>query len=418
MPYTISQKILMKYSGKNHVKPGDIVIIEPDRVMSHDNSAFIIKKFKNTGVKKVWNKDKIVIIFDHTVPAKNPEHKKNHDEAREFVKEQQITNFFDTKAGVSHQVMLEKGFVLPGSITMGADSRSTIYGSLGALGIPINRTEMAGIWATGKIWLKVPETIKVIINGKLPNGVYSKDILLKLLDMIKSEGATYKTLEFTGTTISDMSISARMTLSNMAVELGAKAGICTFDHKTKEYIESKTDEKYHPIFNDPDANFEKIINIEVENLEPQIAFPHKVDNIKSINQIDEIKIDQAYLGSCTNGRIEDLQIAANILQDKKIKDGTSLYVYPASIEIMNEAKELGILNILETAGAKIMTASCGPCFGAIGPTLLDKKICISSSNRNFKGRMGSPNSFVYLASPATVAASCIEGKIADPRKYS
>lgn len=417
MPYTITEKILMKYSGRTSVKPGDIVIIEPSRIMSHDNSAFIIKKFKKTGVKRVWNKDKIVIIFDHTVPASNPEHIKNHDEARQFVKEQKIKNFYDTKAGVSHQVMMEEGFVLPGSITMGADSHSTLYGAATSLGIPINRTEMAGIWATGKIWLKVPQTIKISINGDLPKGVYAKDILLKILSMTKSDGATYKTIEFTGRSIADMSMSARMTLSNMAVEIGAKAGICTFDHITKEYIDSRTNEKYSPVLSDPDAKYEKIIRLDVSNLEPQISYPHKVDNVKSINEIEDVKINQAYLGSCTNGRIEDLKIAADILRGKKIKKGVKLVVYPASIKIKNEAERLGVLQILEDAGAKLMTASCGPCFGAIGSTLHDKQVCISSSNRNFRGRMGSPNSFVYLSSPATVAASCIEGKITDPRNY-
>jgi 3-isopropylmalate/(R)-2-methylmalate dehydratase large subunit len=417
MGHTFVEKVLIQHTRNKNLKPGDIVTIEPDRVMSHDNTAFIIKKFEQTGATKVWNKEKIVIIFDHCVPAEKPAYIQNHSEATAFANEQELPHFFGATAGVSHQVMMEKGFVLPGQINLGADSHSTLYGAMGNLGIPINRTEMAGIWATGKIWLKVPHTIKIVLDGELQSGVYAKDIVLHTLKILRADGATYKVIEWCGPTIHNMSMASRMTLSNMSVELGAKAGVMPFDDITKAYLDKRTNEQYEPVFADEDAYYERIININVSELEPQVACPHTVDNVKSISDVDDINIDQAYLGSCTNGRIEDLQVAAEILRGKKIAEHVTLNVYPASKEIMDQAEDLGILQTLKDAGAHIKTASCGPCFGAVGATLEDDQICISSSNRNFCGRMGSKKSFVYLGSPAMVAASCITGKIADPREH-
>jgi 3-isopropylmalate/(R)-2-methylmalate dehydratase large subunit len=412
---TIVEKILAFKSGKD-VKPGEIIIVEPDRVMSHDNSAFIIKKFKETLTANVWNRQKIVIIFDHCVPAILPQHTQNHIEAEQFAHDQDLPNFLGA-AGVSHQVMMENGYVLPGQLNLGADSHSTIYGALNNLGIPINRTEMAGVWATGKIWLKVPDTIKISLNGILRKGVYAKDIMLYVLSKIRADGATYKVIEWHGEAVSNMSISARMTLANMSVELGAKAGIMEFDQKTAEYLGTITSEKFKPVAADSDANYIETLEIDVGVLEPQIACPHTVDNVKNLIEVKDVKINQAYLGSCTNGRIEDLEIAAAILTKNKVHPAVTLNVYPASKNIMKEAQNSGILDTLKKAGAKIQTASCGPCFGAVGATLKDNEVCISSSNRNFCGRMGSKESYVYLSSPAVVAASCITGKITDPRCY-
>ena len=415
MGYTITEKILMRKAGLSHVEPGDIVIVEPDMVMSHDNTAFIIKKFQKTEVKEVWDKEKIVIIFDHCVPALKEEHSINHTEATNFSRENNIKHYYGADAGVSHQVMIEKGLAKPGNLVMGADSHSTIYGAIGALGIPINRTEMAGIWATGKIWLKVPQTIRINLTGKLRKGVYSKDIILKLLAILGASGAAYMSIEFTGETVKQMSISERLTLGNMAVELGAKAGICEYDEKTAIYLKDKIHSGFSPVFADKDANYKKIIHIDVSRLKPQVACPHTVDNVHPIDAKKGIKITQGYLGSCTNGRIEDLRAAAQILKNRDLK--IPLYVYPASKEILKEAAQEGIIKILEDAGAKIMSASCGPCFGVVGPTLKEGESCISSSNRNFCGRMGSSESFVYLASPATVAATCLKGEITDPGRY-
>lgn len=417
MGYTIAEKILMLKSGRQNLMPGDIVTIEPDMVMSHDNTAFITKKFYETGVRRVWDRGRIVIVFDHCVPAEKPEHRKNHTEAEQFAREQQIKNFIGFDGGVSHQVMCERGFVLPGEIIMGSDSHSTLYGAFGALGIPINRTEMAGIWATGKTWLKVPETIKIVVEGRFPRGVYAKDLIMKLLSILRADGAQYKSIEFTGSTIEEMSISSRMTLSNMAVELGAKAGIVPFDRITEEYLKGRVQKNYVPVYADSDAKYEKTVYINAGMLEPQVACPHTVDNVRPVSEAEGTSINMAYLGSCTNGRIEDLQTAAEILKGRKVAEGVRLVVYPASTEVDREARRLGIYDALTGAGAQWMTASCGPCFGDVGATLKDGEVCISSSNRNFCGRMGSKKSFVYLASPATVAASCIGGKIVAPGRY-
>ncbi|MDD9954122.1 MAG: 3-isopropylmalate dehydratase large subunit [Candidatus Woesearchaeota archaeon] len=418
MGYTIAEKILMARAGAKNVQPGDIVTVEPDRVMSHDNTAFIIKKFLQTGYTEPWNKEKLTIIFDHCVPATNPAHKQNHDEARAFAKEHNLPYFYDDKAGVCHQVMMEEGLVLPGSLTVGCDSHSTLYGAMNCLGIPINRTEMAGIWATGKIWLKVPETIKIVLEGELQEGVFAKDIILHLLSILRADGATYKVLEFTGSTVSTMSMGSRMTLANMAVELGGKAGVFPFDEKTKAYLTGRTDAPYEPVESDTDAHYCETVTVDVSQLEPQVSCPHTVDNVKPISEVVGKEVQQAYLGSCTNGRLEDLQAAAAVLKGKKVADTVRLVVYPASAKVKEEAIAAGVIKELEEAGAEIRTNSCGPCFGAVDATLGDHDVCISSSNRNFCGRMGSAKSFVYLASPAVVAASAIAGKIADPREVS
>jgi len=414
MSHTIIEKILMNKSGQKNLKPGDFVIVEPDRVMSHDNTYAIVKQFKEMNGQKVWNKEKIVIIYDHCVPPK-PKHVINHQVGEKFAKEQSLLFFFGSSEGVCHQVMIEKGFVKPGELIIGADSHSTLYGALNSAGIPINRTEMAYLWKTGKLWLQVPETIKVEFTGKQQQGIYSKDLLLYLLSQIKSDGANYKSIEFTGETIRNLSMSERLTMTNMAVELGAKCGIMPYDYTTESYLNKVSNGNYKPVQSDPDAIYAQIISLDISKLEPQIACPHNPDNVKNISEVTGTKIDKAYLGSCTNGRLADLEIVAKILEGKEVK--IELNVYPASYEIMEDAENLGILEILRTAGANIRTASCGPCFGEIGETINDGENYISSSNRNFKGRMGSPNAGIYLASPATVAASCLEGKITDPRRY-
>jgi homoaconitate hydratase family protein len=425
MPRTIVEKILREKSrapdtldaSNVDVSPGQVVVVSPDRVMSHDNSAFIIKKFAQTGFSEVWDREKIAIIFDHCVPAESQAHTQNHVEAARFVQEQKLPHFFGSSAGVSHQVMLENALALPGQLVLGADSHSTIYGAVNALGIPINRTEMAGIWATGTIWLRVPDTIRVEIEGELPMGVYAKDVILKLLAELRSDGASYKSIEFGGSTISGLSMASRMTLTNMAVELGAKAGIMPFDETTERYLHERSNTVGSPVAADDDAEYSDRLRIDATRLEPQVACPHTVDNVKPISAVEGIEVSQAYLGSCTNGRLEDLEIAAHLLRGRTIKRGVRLSVYPASTRVMEEAHRLGVLQALEDAGATIRSASCGPCFGAVGEVLRDGEACVSSSNRNFQGRMGSKNASIYLASPAVVAASCLEGHLADPRRY-
>jgi len=399
------------------VRAGEIVTVEPDRALSHDNSAFIIKKYKDIGAPNLWNTDKIVIVFDHTVPALTPAHQQNHEEVRTFVRERGLPHFFDAGEGVCHQVMMERGFVLPGELIIGADSHSTIYGAMNAVGIPINRTEMAGIWATGEIWLRVPQTIRIHLTGTLSFGVYAKDIFLKILSELGADGAAYRCLEFAGDGVARLSMSERMTLTNMAVEVGAKAGMMPFDSVTAEYLRNRTTRSYQPIEASSDAHYERELRIDLSVLQPQIACPHRVDNVQDLSTVVGTPVQQAYLGSCTNGRLDDLRIAAGILSGKQVAKGVRLVVYPASSEVRREAEAEGLLQTIRAAGGEIMESACGSCFGAVGATLQDGDVCISSSNRNFCGRMGSTKAFIYLSSPAVVAATCVAGAIADPREY-
>jgi 3-isopropylmalate/(R)-2-methylmalate dehydratase large subunit len=413
---TIVEEILSRRAGRD-VRPGEIVIVEPERVMSHDNTAFIIKRFLRTGRTRVWRPERIVIAFDHCVPALDPEHARNHREAREFVAEQGIEHFFDAGVGVCHQLMSERGFALPGTLVLGADSHSTLYGALNALGIPINRTEMAGIWATGKIWLKVPETIRVVLEGALGEGVSAKDAVLKLLRDLRADGATYRALEFAGPGVGSLTLASRMTLSNMAVELGAKAGLFPCDDTTLEFLRGRAQAEFEPAEAGVGARYERELTLDLSTLQPQVARPHAVDNVTDLSEVRGTPVHQAYLGSCTNGRLEDLAIAARILEGRRVDPRVRLVVYPASSEVRADAEAAGVWATLEAAGAEMMGASCGPCFGAVGATLEAGQVCISSSNRNFCGRMGSKEAEVYLASPAVVAASCVAGAIADPKDY-
>jgi homoaconitate hydratase family protein len=384
--------------------------------MSHDNTAFIVKKFRDAGFTDLWNPEKVVVVFDHCVPARTPAHLQNHDEARRFVREAGIRHFFDAGEGVSHQLMMERGFVLPGQLVVGADSHSTIYGALNAVGIPINRTEMAGVWAIGEIWFRVPNSIRVDLFGRLEPGVFAKDISLKILKILGGDGATYRCLEFAGSGLSHLSMSERMTLSNMAVEVGAKAGIMPFDSRTRDYLKGRTGEFYKPISADKTAEYEQNVRIDLSQLQPQVACPHRVDNIKDLADVVGTPIRHGYLGSCTNGRLDDLRIAADVLDGRKVADGVRLVVYPASEEVRRSAQAEGILTRLALSGAEIEVSACGSCFGAVGATLEPGDVCISSSNRNFCGRMGSRDAEIYLSSPAVVAASCLNGVITDPRE--
>jgi len=417
MGKTFTEKILALKSGKKSTVAGEIVTVSPDIVLSHDNTAAISKKFKQIGVKTVKYPGKIVVPLDHCVPAASEKYASNHKIIREFVKEQAIENFYDINTGVCHQILPEKGHVLPGTLILGADSHTTTYGAFGAFSAGIGRSEVASIWATDKIWLKVPETIKINIKGKIPLGVYPKDIILYIIGNLGADGVLYKAVEFSGNVVKEMSISGRMTLCNMAVEMGAKNGYVEPDEKTVQWLSSRTGEKYEIIKSDSDANFEKVINFEVDKLQPQIACPHTVDNVKSVSEVKGIKIDQALIGTCTNGRIEDLKIASEVLKGRKISKNTRLLVFPASMEVYAEAMELGIFQELVKSGAVIMNPGCGPCLGAHEGVLAPGEICLSTANRNFKGRMGCKDAEVYLASPATVAASALCGEITDVRGY-
>ena len=417
MGKTFAEKILAIKSGKKSTVAGEIVTVSPDIVLSHDNTAAISKKFLQIGVKTVNHPEKIVIILDHCIPAASEKYASNHKIIREFVEEQDIENFFDINVGVCHQVLPEKGYVLPGTLVLGADSHTTTHGAFGAFATGIGRSEVASIWANDKIWLKVPETIKIEVSGKLPIGLYPKDIILHIIGNLGADGVLYKSVEFTGNIIKEMDISGRMTLCNMSVEMGAKNAYVEPDEKTVQWLSSRTKRKYEIVKSDPDAVYEKVIKYQVNELEPQIACPHTVDNVKPVSEVIGTKINQALIGTCTNGRINDLKIASEILKYKTIFKNTRLLVFPASMEVYTEAMELGILKELVKSGAVIMNPGCGPCLGAHEGALAPGEICLSTANRNFKGRMGCKDAEVYLASPATVAASALSGEITDVRGY-
>lgn len=418
MGKTFVEKLFSKKLGRE-VKVGEIITVEPDFVMSHDNTAAISGKFSKMGAEKVKYPERIVIVLDHVVPAAQEKYALNHLIVRDFVKKQGIRHFYDvnSEGGICHQVLSEKGYALPGYVILGADSHTTTYGAFGAFSAGIGRSEVAAIWATGEIWLKIPESLKVVIEGKVPDGVSAKDIILYIIGRIGADGATYKSVEFTGSVVKDMSQSSRMVLSNMAAEMGAKNGYIAPDEKTFEWIGERAKGEYEPIYPDEDAEYERVLEFDVSNLEPQIAAPHTVDNVYPIKEFEGERIHQALIGTCTNGRYEDLEMAAKILKGRKIHRDVRLLVLPASWEVYKKALKEGVIEILIDAGAIILNSGCGPCLGAHEGVLAKGEVAISTSNRNFKGRMGSKEARIFLASPLTVAASAIEGKIADPRKY-
>lgn len=414
----IIEKILANASGKKEVSPGEIVEANINVAMTHDlTGPLAIKSFKEIGATKVWNKNKIVIILDHLVPASSVISAELHNIVRNFAQEQNIESFYDVgRGGVCHQVMPERGHVRPGEVIVGSDSHTCTYGAFGTFATGIGSTEMAAVFATGKLWFKVPEVIKVNITGKFQRLVSAKDLTLKIIGKIGADGAIYKGLEFGGPTIKEMSIDGRMVLANMAVEMGSKAGIIEPDEKTIDFVTNRTDKTFNPVYSDNDTKYEKNVDIDVSGLEPQVAIPHSVDNVKPVSEIEGKKIDQAFIGSCTNGRLEDLKAAAKILKGNRIAKTVRLIVIPASQEIYLQALNEGLINIFMDSGATVGNPNCGPCLGGHMGILADNEVCISTSNRNFIGRMGSTKSYVYLASPATVAKSAIFGKITDPRK--
>ena len=420
MGLTMAEKVLARASGRKEVKPGEYVTAKIDQVMSQEAFAEVYRILKDEGVEKVWDPTKIAVLLDHYVPAPTVAQAEVHKFIREGVRKYGITGWHDMKAGICHQIMGEKGHIIPGRLILGTDSHSTTYGAFGAAGTGIGVSEMAYVLATGELWMRVPSTIKIVLKGNLPERVTSKDVILYLAREYTTEMAQYKSLEFKGPTAEGMSIASRMTMANMGVELGAKFAFFEAEQKTVDYLLQYVQEgakKQVGIFKaDPDARYEQIYEVDVSGLEPQVAFPHDVGNVKPISQVGDVKVDQAFLGSCTNGRFEDLAIAAEILKGKKVHPETRLIVFPASWEVYLEALRQGILEILIEAGAVVCNPGCGPCLGGHMGLLASREKCISSSNRNFKGRMGSTEAEVYLGSPATVAASAIAGRIVDPRQ--
>jgi len=421
MGMTITEKILAKHANKDNVKPGELINAKIDTIMCHDvTTTPAIDMLEKAGMDKVFDPDKVVVTPDHFIPNKDIKSAEMVNRIRKWVKKQGIKNFYDIgKHGVCHAILPEQGHVTPGMTIIAGDSHTCTHGALGAFSTGVGSTDVAAALATGELWFKVPETIKFEINGKLPNGVYSKDIILKIITDIGVDGALYKAMEFEGSTISNLTIESRMTITNMAIEAGGKSGIIAPDEKTLAYVKERTDAKFEIFESDKDAKYLEIKEYNAAEFEPIVAFPDLPSNGKSVIEAEkmEIKVDQAYIGSCTNGRIEDLRVAAEILKGKKVAEGTRLLIVPATTDIWNQAMEEGLFKIFSEAGAAISTPTCGACLGGHMGILAAGEKCISTTNRNFPGRMGSPESEVYLASPATVAASAIEGKIADPRRY-
>ena len=418
MGMTMAEKILARASDRERVQPGEFVTAKIDMLMGHDLTFYIGSEIMiQNGYHKVWDPDKIVAIIDHAVPAPNIRYAEAHRKMRGHVKKQGIKNFYEAGAGVCHQLMVEKGHALPGTLIVGGDSHTTTYGALGVASTGIGHSELAYAMVKGSLWFMVPETIRFVLTGRLPKGTSAKDIILKIAGKYTAEVAQYKAVEFTGPAAKDLSISQRMTICNMGVEIGAKFAFFQADDKTIAYLKGRTDRVVESFGPDPDASYSTVYEMDVSSLEPQVAFPHNVDNVKSVSEIEEIPVNQAFIGSCTNARGEDLEAAAAILKGRKVHPGTRLLVIPASQDISIQMARSGVIETLLEAGAMLGPPGCGPCGGGHLGILAPGETAISSTNRNFKGRMGSPESFVYLASPETVAASAIEGKIADPRKY-
>jgi len=414
----IVEKILARASGEKEVSPGQIIDAKVDKAMMHDlTGPRVIDSFREIGVKRVWDPERIIVVFDHDVPPSTIKAAELQKKVRNFVREQGIKYFYDIgRGGVCHVVMLEKGHVKPGELIVGADSHTVTYGALGAFATGVGATDMAAVLATGSIWLRVPETLKFEVSGKLQKRVYAKDLILHIIGMIGAEGANYKAMLFSGQTIRDLGIDGRATICNMSIEAGAKAGIIEPDEKTIKYVKERAGEPITPIRSDEDAEFTKVYEIDASRLEPQVAIPPSVDNVKPVSEVGGIEIQQGFIGTCTNGRLDDLRAAAEILKGRRVKDGVRLVIIPGSQEVYDHALKDGLIEIFIKAGAIVCGPGCGPCIGISRGVLADDEVCISSANRNFVGRMGSPKSKVYLASPATVAASAIKGKITDPRE--
>lgn len=411
MGATIIEKIIRNNTGISDAKANDIVTVNVDRVMIHDIFIpFVAEKFEEMGFTKLWDPDKVVLIYDHLVPASQVDDTRHFRTGNEFVKKYGMKNIHRAD-GICHQLMTEAGYVKPGNVVFGTDSHTTTYGCVGAFSSGIGYTEMASILGTGEMWVKVPETIKVTINGTLPSNVTSKDIILTLIGDLGADGATYKALEFTGDTVKNMSVASRMTMSNMAIEAGAKCALFTPDEKTAEYCRIELNDFQKSLYGDLDASYIKEIEYSAEDFEPVLACPSQVDNIKPVSKLAGTKIDQVFIGSCTNGRLEDLQKAASILKGKKVAPFVKLIVTPASVKIYKQASEDGTLATLIDAGAIVTHPGCGLCCGRTGGILTDGERVVATNNRNFLGRMGTSKVEIFLASPMTAAASAVAGEI-------
>ena len=420
MTMTLVEKILARKAGKKFVKPDEIVEVSVDRAMIHDAlGAHTIARFRELGMEKVWDPARIVVVLDHYVPNKDIDTAKKCLNIKKFVVEQDIENYYEVgKGGIAHQVLVEKGHVLPGTILVGVDSHTTTSGVVGAFATGIGVDEMAAVFKTGRLWERVPGTIRINIEGKLVPPIMSKDLMLLVLKKLGVSGALFKSLQYTGTTIRQMSMAGRMVLTNMAIESGATNGIIEPDQKLVDFLKGRTTQPFELVQSDQDAEYTETLEFHADDIkEPLVAVPPKPSNAVGVTEVGGTRIDQAFIGSCTNGRLEDLRIAAKILKDRKVDKLTKVIVIPASQEVLKAALEEGLISIFVEAGAVVGPPTCGPCMEAHMGILGPGEVCISTANRNFQGRVGDTTAKIYLASPATVAASALKGKISDPREF-
>ena len=409
------EKILAHNSGRDSITTGEIITAKVDFAEINDLYLQTIYSFREMGGKKVWDKDRLTFVFDHYAPAPTIQSAQNHKEMREFVKEQGLTHHFDINAGVCHQVMPEGGLICPGSIVVATDSHTTTHGAFGALGTGVGATDMATIMITGELWFRVPEIVEIRIDGVPGPGVLPKDVILCILGRIKADGAVYKAIDFTGSYVDRLDVAGRMTICNMAVEMGAKTAYMQPNQAVLDYVSERAEQNYTVYETDEGYEYAQSYHFDISELEPQVAVPHSVDQVRPISQAEPVKVDQCFIGACTGGRTEDIEAAAKLLRGKRIADGVRLIVIPASTEVMNTCLEKGYLQDCIAAGAAISTPGCGPCLSAHQGVLAPGEVCVTASNRNFPGRMGSTQASIYLASPLTAAASALTGYLTDPR---
>ena len=411
MGQTIIEKIIGHNMGSVQIKPGDIVTVKPDRVMLDDiMMPFIADKFHEMGFNKVWDPDKVVLIYDHLVPASQQDDTRHYQAGDAFAEKYGLTHVHRSD-GICHQLMTEAGYVKPGDVVFGTDSHTTTYGCVGAFSTGIGYTEMAAILGTGALWVKVPETIRIVIDGTLPKGVMSKDVILRIIGDLGADGATYRALEFTGSAVDEMTVASRMTMANMAIEAGAKCAAFSPDEKTAEYCGIELNGFYKGLKGDEDAKYVQTIRYQAEDFRPVMACPSQVDQIREVRELEGTVIDQVFIGSCTNGRLEDLQAAAKVLEGKKVAPFVKLIVTPASRKVYEDALACGALKTLLEAGAIVTHPGCGLCCGRAGGILCDGERVVATNNRNFLGRMGTAKTEIYLASPVSAAACAAAGKI-------
>jgi homoaconitate hydratase family protein len=415
-PATIAQKILQAHTGETDMRPGKIVEADVDVAMSHDNTLLIARRFQEAGLDRIWDPSRVVVTLDHRGPAPTAQIATGHKQVRDFIHTQGIDNFYDVGQGICHQIMAENGHVAPGQIVVGTDSHTTTHGAFGAYAQGIGATEMAAVWATGRLWFRVPETVAIQVDGRLGHRVGAKDLILKLIGRFGMDGCESRAVEFTGRLFDTLSVGSRMTLANMSMEMGAEVAFTPVDDLVLRYLENAHGQSVPGIQADPDAEYITNVHMDADDLVPQVACPPRVDHVKDVTEVAGTRVDQVVIGTCTNGRLEDLEVAAAILDGERVSPSTRLLVIPASLKTFMQAVQNGTVERLSQAGAVFQSSGCGPCLGAHQGLLGEKEVCLSTTNRNFPGRMGHRESQVYLASPETAAATAIYGEITDPQE--